>query len=180
MGLIRKIPKSAVPKEFLERAKLIAEQTGQRQINFYTVIPLEEVADDAEQIAKEMLDNGYSSIKTMGRTLVANIFGEAFAANIYGNLIQESEYSRNVQEEIEKFVIEEITRKGYVTMNDIFRKRIYANGGKIKKELKYVYYKRLIPIMVQKYGFEYRKANKELRERFGLDGYSYVLFRKTA
>lgn len=55
LGLIRKIPKSAVPKEFLERAKLIAEQTGQRQINFYTVIPLEEVADDAEQIAKPII-----------------------------------------------------------------------------------------------------------------------------
>lgn len=178
LGLIKKLPKSEVPEEFRERAKIIAEKTGQRQIHFYTVLPLEEVAAHAEQIAKKMLDYGYSTIRSISKAMIENLLGKTFATSIYLTPVKESLHSKTLKEEIEKFMLEEINRKGYVIMDDILRKNIYVNGKKINNEIKYVQFKRLIPVMIKKYGFIYRKANKDLRERFGLNGYNYVLYMK--
>jgi len=177
LGLIKKVPESAIPKEFLVRAKQISKQTNQRQINYYVVFDLNEVGDRANQVAKDMLDDGYSSIKSMSRELLVNLFGEDFATGVY-SINQESNYAKLLQEEMEKFIIDEIRRKGYVTIDDIYKKTIYVEGEKVSKNGKYVSFKRLIPLLVKSYDFEYRKANKELCQRFGLKGYSYVLYKR--
>jgi len=71
-------------------------------------------------------------------------------------------------------------KKGYVILDDIYAKQIVIDGEIVEKETKYINYKRLIPALIDKYDFEYRKANKELLQRFGLKGYSYVLYKKIA
>jgi len=179
LRLIAKVPYKDVPETLLQNAKEIAKSKRQRIINFYTVPHLEEVADKAEDIAREMVERGYSSLKAMSKALMENLFDETVAESIYGRS-EASSFSKEVQELIERFLVEEIARKGYVVLDDIYAWQIRIDGEPVKKETRYIAYKRLIPALIDKYDLEYRKANKELRQRFGLEGYSYVLYKKTA
>ncbi|MCR4436131.1 MAG: hypothetical protein QHH06_10160 [Clostridiales bacterium] len=116
----------------------------------------------------------------MSKALVGNLFDETVAESIYGHRCEASSYSQEVQELMERLLISEIARKGYVILDDIYAWQIRIDGEPVKKETRYIVYKRLIPAMVDKYDFGYQKANKELRQKFGLEGYSYVLYKKTA
>lgn len=174
LKLINKVPVKYVPTELWKEAKTIAKSKGQRCINFYTVIPVNEVETMADTIAKEMLDRGYSSIKSMSKAFIENLFDEEVAKKIYGysNAIRNQS---NISVMIEKFLIEMIKDKGYVKLEDIYNHRIEIEGRVINKETKYINFKRLIPVMIDKYDFVYEKSNKELCGKLGLGGYSYVL-----
>jgi len=179
LKLINKVPKEDVPEALLDNAKEIAKKQGQRMINFYTVSSLGEVIQKSDEMANKMLKKGYSSIKTVSKVLIQNIFDEQVAGDIYKGC-ESSSFTRKVQDLIESYVLEEIMKKGYVILDDIYDKQIIIDGEVVEKENKYINYKRLIPVLIDKYNFEYRKANKELLQRFGLKGYSYVLYKKTA
>lgn len=176
LGLLKKLPKDKIPSEFRKTAKLIASRTGQREIHFYIIPPLEQVVDNAEKIAKEMIEAGYSSILSMSKVMVENLFGGKYASEIYGYRTKENQYFKEVDEEMKRIVLEEIKQKGYVVIDDIFRRDIYINREKINKKTKYIQFKRLIPIMIKEYGFKYKKANKDLLVKFGLRSYSYILY----
>ncbi|SCN25773.1 hypothetical protein N3C_2490 [Clostridium sp. N3C] len=179
LKLINKVPKEDVPEALLDNAKEIAKKQGQRMINFYTVPPLGEVIQKSDEMANKMLKKGYSSIKTVSKVLIENIYDKQVAGDIYKDC-EFSSFTRKVQDLIESYVVEEIMKKGYVILDDIYDKQIIIDGEVVEKENKYINYKRLIPVLIDKYNFEYRKANKELLQRFGLKGYSYVLYKKTA
>ncbi len=179
LKLVNKVPKESIPGPLLENAKEIAKNTKQRMINFYTVPIWDEVAEEANQISQIMLENGYSSIKTISKAFIEDIFDETVANYVFRGSVASS-YTKKLQDILEKFMVEEIIKKGYVILDDIYQKQVIIDGEIVERETKYINYKRLIPVLINKYNFQYRKANKDLLERFNLKGYSYVLYRISA
>jgi len=47
-----------------------------------------------------MLDYGYSTIRSVSKTMVENLFGKTLATSIYGTYVKESLYSKALKEEI--------------------------------------------------------------------------------
>lgn len=155
-------------------------------INYYT-IPLfdDELLSYANNIAKTMYDNNFR-VNGFSKMYLINVFGQEFADSVYDDDRTDTEYSNYVRDEIQKFIQQDIREWGYTT-----KARILENTDiNIKKVAKLQQYKskRKENILSREFdrsftniliddGLMYRKANKELKERFNLDTYKFIIYK---
>ncbi|MGG7619541.1 hypothetical protein [Bacillus coreaensis] len=196
LGLIEKVPFDNINRTMRRRAirekKQLAKfmninATKLKEATFYT-IPLydKKTLMKANRLAKTMLENNYRA-NAFSKIFLINVFGQEFADKVFQDNRSVSEYSNYVSGEIEKFILDEIEKVGYTTKSKIINeleinfKKVnnkeygFLKGSKtaiIERE-----FNRSISIIKGKHGLEYRKANRELIEKFSLDGYKNIIFK---
>ncbi len=169
------------------KAKGLGVKPEQIKIVSYYTIPLfnDELLNYANNIAKTMYDNNFK-VNGFSKMYLINIFGQEFADNVYDDFRTDTEYSNYVRDEIENYIQQEIKQKGYTT-----KARVLKNTNiNIKKvaELQQYKSKRKENILSREFDrsfnqilvdndLEYRKANKELKERFNLDTYKFIIYK---
>ncbi|WP_256234330.1 hypothetical protein [Bacillus sp. EB600] len=149
-------------------------------INFYTIpIYNDELFTEANRIAKVLIDNNFRT-NGFSKFFLIKVFGQEFADTVFHDERYISEYSQYVQTQIEKFILNDIGRHGYTTKNRILS-YVQINYSQLqpweygfnkekqnKKAILSREFDRSISEIKEKYGLEYKKANKDLKERFKL------------
>lgn len=157
-------------------------------INFYTIpIYNHELLMEANGIAKVLLDNNFRA-NGFSKFFLIKVFGQKFADTVFHDERFISEYSQHVQTQIEKFILNDIQRHGYTTKDRILR-YVQVNYAQLKpweygfnkekqnkKAILSREFDRSISEIKEKYNLEYRKANKELKERFKLDTSKTIIY----
>lgn len=131
LGLIIKheIPDGTVNEinQAVKKAKYGDEMSKYRDIQFYS-LPLydNKLFNEADKIAEKMLIRGFRA-ESFNKIFLIKAFNQEFADKIFLDNRHISDYSRYVENEIEKYIIFEVDRKGYVTKNHGYRMKIYYN-----------------------------------------------------
>lgn len=158
-----------------------------RPIDFY-IIPLydKERFEEANRIAQKLVDHGFRK-NSFSKTLLIKTFGQEFADKVFQDDRFVSEFSDYVTRQITKFILHDIERNGYTTKDRIISgtplnmgkvsPEEYGFGGSRKTIIAREFERSRYDIL-NDYGLEYRKANKELKERFGLNTYRTIVYRK--
>lgn len=156
--------------------------------NYYTIpIYNDELLTDANGRAKVLLDNNFR-VNGFSKNFLIRVFGQEFADSIFHDERQISEYSQNVQSKIEEFILKDINRHGYTTKERILR-YVHIDYSQLlpweygvtkekqnKKAILGREFDRSISEIKDKYNLEYKKANKELKERFKLDKNKTIIY----
>jgi hypothetical protein len=156
--------------------------------NYYTIpIYNDELLMEANRVAKVLLDNNFRA-NGFSKIFLIKVFGQEFADSIFHDERQLSEYSQIVQSKIEEFILKDIKRHGYTTKDRILRYvhidysqlQPWEYGLKKEKQNKKAILgrelDRSISEIKDKYNLDYKKANKELKERFKLDTSKTIIF----
>ncbi|MBT2656708.1 hypothetical protein J7E81_15925 [Bacillus sp. ISL-18] len=158
--------------------------------NFYTIpIYNDELLTEANHRAKVLLDNNFRT-NGFSKNFLIRVFGQEFADTIFHDERQISEYSQNVQSKIEEFILKDINRQGYTTKDRVLR-YVHIDYSQLlpweygvtkekqnKKAILGREFDRSISEIKDKYNLEYKKANKELKERFKLAKSKTIIYAK--
>lgn len=171
LGLIVKVPQEFIPSRIAETFSKIAKKQKQKMISFYTIPNFFDVAKEAERRAKELISKGFS-IKAVSYKYFKEAMGEKIANLAYPNI--RIEFENPKQELVEVEILKDIfAGAGYSS----FRKLEENESLKqIPREQLYAEFRRLIPRLLTEHYIHFCRANKELKERFNLDSYIYILF----
>ncbi|MFB5194612.1 hypothetical protein ACE198_06730 [Neobacillus sp. KR4-4] len=169
----------------LRETKALAKRMGidhkkLSPINYYTIpIYNDELLTEANRRAGVLLDNNFRA-NGFSKFYLIRVFGQQFADTVFHDERYISEYSQYVQSKIEEFILKDIQRHGYTTKDRILRYvqidynqlQPWEYGFKREKQNKKAIlsreFDRSISEIKDKYNLEYKKANKELKERFKL------------
>jgi len=158
-------------------------------INFYTIpIYNGELLTEANRRAKVLIDNNFKA-NGFSKFFLIKVFGQEFADTVFHDERYISEYSHYVQTQIEKFILNDIKRHGYTTKDRILRyvqinyshmqPWEYGFNNKEKQNKKAILsreFDRSVSEIKEKYGLGYKKANKELKEKFKLDSSKTIIY----
>lgn len=202
LGLINKYSIKSLGKGMASR-RAIREQKNKasqlktnkdniKPITFYTVPKYnEQVLSNANNIAKQMLEANFK-VNSFSKIWIIKIFGADVANKVFNDDREVTEYSNHVADKIEQFIIEEISEAGYTT-----KKRILDNVKiNYDAELKFEYgfikqkdepksivareFDRSLNEILSKNSLKYRKANRELKEKFELESYNFIIYKENS
>lgn len=157
-----------------------------RPTNFY-IIPLynEERLEEANKIAQKLVYSRFRK-NSFSKIFLIKVFGQDFANKVFRDERYISEFSNYVTEQIAKFILHGIDQYGYTTKKRVIQgvklvmgkvsPKEYGFGG-IMKTIVAREFDRSLNDILNGYGLEYRKANKELKERFGLEAYQTIIYK---
>jgi hypothetical protein len=159
-------------------------------INFYT-IPIydEKLLSEANRRAKVLSDNNFRA-NGFSKFYLIKVFGQEFADTVFHDERYISEYSQYVQSKIEEFILKDIKRHGYTTKDRMLRYvqidynqlQPWEYGFKREKQNKKAIlsreFDRSITEIKEKYNLDYKKANKELKEKFKLESSITIIYEK--
>lgn len=172
LNMLNKVELNSIPEEELKKAKHISAKYGfQKVVNFYQVEEYGfETLEDSEKIAATLLENNIT-LKGLSREYILRTFGIATADKVYPQYKFEnrqgtSEKSDYLTGEIALQILETIQRQGY-----FFEKEVNHNG-KIGTQ-----WKKSIQEILDCYGLQRVKLNKELKEKYHIEskGYPYII-----
>lgn len=175
LNLIEKLPEGKIPEKELKKAKSIAAQYGLKKItNFYSFSEYGvDAFTESEENAKKLKENNVT-LKGLSRELVLRTFGEETANRIYPQFIFEN--SRGTSEKSDEHTAEIVSciqycldKKAYCTETDIV-KMLNAKYNHVTTE---VQIKKSLQEILISYGLKRVRANKDLKEKYGIKGNGY-------
>lgn len=168
LNMLNKVELNCIPEEELNKAKHISAKYGFKKIvNFYQV---EEYGfttlENSEKIAGTLIENNIS-LKGLSREYILRTFGIETADRVfpqykYENRQGTSAKSDYLTSEIASVVLNTIKEQGY-----IFERDVNINGA-IGTQ-----WKKSIQEILDSYGLKKVKLNKELKEKYGIEGNGY-------
>lgn len=198
LGLVQKFTVESLPQGKVKRRALRIQRAKINRLNinssrikaisFYS-IPLfsKELLQLANDIAKDMLDNGYT-FNAFNKIWLIKTFGQETADKVYPDNRAITEYSNYVADEVEKFILEDIEKNSYTTKKRVLDGVVINYDKNFSKEYGFIKetespkaiikreFDRSIKGIVERNELKYRKANKELKETFKLDSYKWIIF----
>lgn len=156
-------------------------------INFYSIPAYDEnCLRNANDIAKKLVDNNFR-MNAFSKIFLIKVFGEEFANQIFDDDRRVTEYSDYIKTKIETFIMKDMKKYGYTYKQRIIDK-LKINLSKVKpqeygfnrgsrKEIISREFDRSISEIIKANNLVYKKANKELKERFKLKGYKYIIYK---
>ncbi|MDD4804564.1 MAG: CHC2 zinc finger domain-containing protein [Candidatus Pacebacteria bacterium] len=181
LGLIKKIPFGQLPPKVKEKAVREYKQNDKHNsINFYIIPNLYDKLPTADKIAKVLLENKFTISKCMNKIFLINIFGQKFANRIYPDKRTISDRSLAIAKRLESTLVRLIEEHGYTTKKQVVSKTIISGRLKASRQEKERELDRNFANILRNNGFEYEKASKSLKEKYGLSSYCFIIIRKTA
>lgn len=158
-------------------------------INNY-IVPIYDssLLEEANRRAEVMVNNNFKA-NGFSKFFIIKTFGQEFANSIFLDERYISEHSQYVQTQIEQFILNDIQRHRYTTKDRILRYvRINFSSlqpweygfNKQKQNKKAILgreFDRSINEIKQKYDLSYKRANKDLKMKFELDGYRTIIYK---
>lgn len=175
LNLIEKLPENQIPERELKKAKSIAAQYGLRKITgFYSFSEYGvDTFTESEENAKKLKENNVT-LKGLSREMVLRTFGEETANKIYPQF--KFENSRGTSEKSDEHTAEIVSciqycldKKGYCTETDVVR-MLNSRYNHVTTETQI---KKSLQEILNSYGLERVRANKELKEKYNIDGNGY-------
>lgn len=172
LNMLNKVDLSCIPEEELNKAKHISAKYGFKKIvNFYQV---EEYGfttlEHSEKIAETLIENNIS-LKGLSREYILRTFGVDLADKVFPQYKHEnrqrlSAKSDSLTCDIAKYILDVIKKQGYIFERDINLPG--AVGYQWKKSIQEI---------LDSYGLQRVKLNKELKEKFDIksDGYPNII-----
>lgn len=175
LGMIEKLSKEEIPDKYLQKAE---EYKKDKYITSYYSIPsycfdkMQNINTKAKLYKeKNMTMTGFS------RELLIRSLSENEANKVYVQQKDEklSEASQKFAEKATKIIFQLIQAQGYCTEEQIIRQ---IRGKKEEKKIKL---KRCLQEILESYNLKRVKANKELKEKFGVasKGYPFLIIKET-
>ena len=168
LNMLNKVELNCIPEDELKKAKHISAKYGFKKIvNFYQI---EEYGftslENSEKIAGTLLDNNVT-LKGLSREYILRTFGVELADKVYPQYKFEnrkgtSAKSNYLTGEISAVVLETIKNQGYIFERDV------NLDGAIGRQ-----WKKSIQEILDSYGLQRVKLNKELKEKYGIEGNGY-------
>lgn len=182
------VTRKAIRLQKEKSKKLNVNKDTIKPINFYT-IPLfdDDLLKQANDIAKVMIDSNFR-VNGFNKIWIIKTFGVSKANKVFPDDRYISEYSNYVRNEIEKFIQQDIIQWGYTTKERILENTIINYSNKLVFEYGFIRqqdnpkaiiereFDRSINEILNNNNLSYRKANKELKEKFNLDTYRFIIF----
>jgi len=171
LGLLEKLSKESIPEKYLQKAEAYRKDkyiTSYYAIPSYSYYCLNE-ANNKAQLYKEknMTMAGWS------KELLVRSLSEYEANKVYVQQqdLELSEESQKFKEKAEKVILQLIEQHGYCTEEQVLKR---LRG---KKEDKKVKLKRCLQQIIEQHKLKRVKANKELKEKFGIasKGYPFLI-----
>ncbi|MCL6590702.1 MAG: hypothetical protein K6U80_12185 [Firmicutes bacterium] len=168
LKLVRRIPDSEVPKDFIDRANEIRKGRGyKRTVQFYS-LPVydEDLLVQSQDRAKLFRDN--CTMKGLSKEMIRRTFGDSIADEVYPKQRGEEppERIQEFQDRVTKIIFNLIKDQGYATEADIL-KAIGRNS----------YSEHLLKVVIQEtldnYGLAKIRSNKTYKERLNIKGNGY-------
>lgn len=179
LNLVRKLNLKEIPSVLKERAEKerIANSKDKginmKTICFYTYNNIWDVVDEAEEIAKKMINSGFS-IKSMGKSYLLEVLGEDIADVVYPGVIIESNFTPIKQDAIYNILIKSLKTKRYFCFKDItdipmlLTQTLEGKMLYLKKLEKQRMYKTVANRIMNEFPelvIEKKKLNKELKKK---------------
>ncbi len=175
--LLNKLSDEEIPEDMLSRAKAIQIERGfDKRVNFYSIPSYTaNLIDESLRQAKKWKENAYT-MKGVSREMFYRKEGSEIADWLYpqhthittkdGDVVERttSKQQDEIQSQIIDIIMTIIAEKGYCTENDILST---ANISKTKAQ-KYI--KTNLPEILDSYNLIRVRANKELKQQFGITG----------
>jgi hypothetical protein len=170
LGLINKSSESGVPEFLLKRAKQEAKKNGYKySVTFFSIPNYASTMDYITERAKLCKENHYT-MSGNGWEWVFRTFGKEEADRLYPQMEGHKIPPGNEQlaQDLERAALLLIEQKGYVTEDEIIN-LVHFKYGSFRK----VMLKRIMSDMLNKYDLVRIPANKELKQRYGMDAKGY-------
>lgn len=168
LNMLNKVELNCIPEDELKKAKHISAKYGFKKIvNFYQI---EEYGfttlEDSEKIAGTLLDNNVT-LKGLSREYILRTFGVELADKVYPQYKFENRKGTSAKSdyltgEITTVVLETIKNQGYIFERDV------NLDGAIGRQ-----WKKSIQEILDSYGLQKVKLNKELKDKYGIEGNGY-------
>lgn len=168
LNMLNKVELNCIPEDELKKAKHISAKYGFKKIvNFYQI---EEYGfttlEDSEKIAGTLLDNNVT-LKGLSREYILRTFGVGLADKVYPQYKFENRKGTSAKSdyltgEIATVVLETIKNQGYIFERDV------NLDGVIGRQ-----WKKSIQEILDSYGLQRVKLNKELKEKYGIKSNGY-------
>jgi hypothetical protein len=180
LGLIHKLPESEIPEVMLKRAKGYARKTGRRRVAFYSIPPYDEKTLSFSRLKAQAYKDRGLTMKGWGREVIWRTFGVAEADRVYPQEIGKplTELSEETTKEIVNIIFMLLENKGWTKESEVLEYlELYLEGHKqfIQK-----HFKRVLPELLDAYGLESRRLNKELKLllKIQLKGYPMIIVKE--
>lgn len=187
LGVLFKLKESDIPQDYLKTAKHLAAKNKQVNIVGFYSIPsyTDEVLAYAEEMSKLFIEKNMS-MKGLTRELLIRTFGVEFADEIFPQLTprkKASEKSNDMTAQIHKITLELINEKHYAVEKEILEgmKVLYLQMGVGYSDDRLItQIKKSLQEMLDAYGFERIRLNKELKKKYGVaeNGYPFIVVQK--
>lgn len=168
LNMLNKVELNCIPEDELNKAKHISAKYGFKKIvNFYQI---EEYGfttlENSEKIAGTLIENNIS-LKGLSREYILRTFGIETADRVFPQYKYENRQGTSAKSdyltgEIASVVLNTIKEQGY-----IFERDVNINGA-IGTQ-----WKKSIQEILDSYGLKKVKLNKELKEKYGVEGNGY-------
>lgn len=174
LELINKLDSSQIPEHLLNKAKHEAAKKKQRYLVNYYSIPSysDENLNTADGLAKLFLEKNMT-MKGWSRELLLRTFGKEIADKVYPQFkeVAISESSYKFEKEFSEILFYLIANQGYATEKQCLE---ILDGY---KEVNHVRMKRMLQEVMEKYDFKRIRANKQIKEQYGItsNGYPFII-----
>lgn len=168
LNMLNKVELNCIPEDELKKAKHISAKYGFKKIvNFYQI---EEYGfttlEDSEKIAGTLLDNNVT-LKGLSREYILRTFGVELADKVYPQYKYENRQGTSAKSdyltgELAAVVLETIKNQGYIFERDV------NLDGAIGRQ-----WKKSIQEILDSYGLQRVKLNKELKDKYGIESNGY-------
>lgn len=175
--LLNKLSNSEIPDDMLKRAEAIqVSHKLKKRVNFYSLPSYtSDLIEDATNQAKKWKDNAYT-VKGTSREMFYRKEGQEIAEWLYpqhshvttkdGEIVERTTTKKQdeIQSQIVRVIMNLINEKGYCTEKEIIE------CAAISKNQAQKYIKVNLPEILDLYNLKRVRANKELKEKFGIVG----------
>lgn len=170
LELLEKLDESQIPEKLLTRAKHEAAKKKQTRLTSYYSIPSYDYSQlsKAENNATIFKDNNMT-MRGWSRELLIRTFDEETADRVYPQLKGQklNKASDKFANTITKLIMKQIDKRGYATESDCL-KLLKGNKDHNKTKLK-----RVLQEILDNYNLQRIRANKKLKQKYGMTGNGY-------
>lgn len=185
LRLIRKVPISEVPSHIaakaIEQTTKLKASMGKRvvePVNFYTIPNLHDNLQVAEERARILIEHKFTITKCMNKIFLIKVFGQEVADEVYPDERTITKKSLSLANRLESTLVKLISEQGYATKDMIVSKTKVSGRLKADRKTKERELDRNLSIYLTAHNLEYVKANKNIKEMFGLKTSVFVIVPK--
>lgn len=175
LGLVKKIEKKDIPINYLQEAEKFKH--GKYITSYYSIPSY--CYDKMQDITKkaQLYKNKNMTMTGFSRELLVRSLNQEEANKVYVQQQDEqlSKASQQFAEKATKIILQLIQEQGYCTEEQVLKR---IRGKKSEKQAKL---KRCLQEILDGYDLERVKANKELKQKYGItkNGYPFLILKET-
>jgi hypothetical protein len=177
LGLIEKVGLNDLPPAVAKKAieesmkrKGPLDPEVKRPVNFYIFPNLRDRLQQADDRARELVENNFTIRNCMNKNYLLLNFDKETANEVYNDNREISKRSLSIANSLEKTLKNLIASQGYATKNMIVSKTKPAGRLKATRQDKEKELDRHLPLFLKNNNLEYVTANKKLKEMYGIKG----------